>query len=501
MRNVTCSRVRNPFSINRRRFISQTAAGIAAFGVPNLLLKGQDAAGKRLNLAIIGANGKGISDTQAITLEHNVVALVDVDRRRLDEAAMIRERYHGEANAPLAKSPPKLYSDFRRMFDEMSGEIDGVIISTPDHTHFQAAMWALGHKKHICVQKPLCNFISEVRALHEAAREAGVVTQMGNQGRTGEGQRLAKEWIEQGVIGTLQEIRLWTNRPLWPQKPMRKVLMGCPDYLDWDLWLSGEPHEPYFEYSLSDEERAAHIYDSYPPAKSNAVHPHNWRGWWKYGSGALGDMGCHIMDATFSILGQVIPERIEARSAPVSEDCGPEWSRLVYHMPAGRHPALEVTWQDDSRVELTNKPERPPALAEMSEQSWKKARSGMMFIGSDGVIFDGDAYCASPIVYPLAKYAEVKIGLRDGVIKKTEPRSPAPGNPQLEWAHCIVHGGKPSSHFDYSCPLTEFVQLGNLAIRARQTVQWDKEAMRVPNVASANRFISRPAYRDGWKRA
>lgn len=482
--------------LSRRRFLAQTTG--AALTVPNLLLHGQNAAGKRLNLAIIGANGKGRSDTQAITLQHNIVAMVDVDQNRLEEAAAARVKYHQDSNAPLASTPPKLYRDFRRMFDEMSDQIDGVIISTPDHTHFQAAMWALGHKKHICVQKPLCNYIAEVRALHRAAKEAGVITQMGNQGRTGEGQRLAREWISQGAIGTLKEIKLWTNRPLWPQVPMQKILKETPPQVDWDLWLSGEPHEPYFEYYISDEERAAHIYKSYTPAQSNAVHPHNWRGWWKYGSGALGDMGCHIMDATFSVLGQIIPERIDAVSAPISEDCGPEWSRLTYHMPAGTHPALTVSWHDDSRIGQANKPERDERVP---EDAFKKAATGMMFIGTEGVVFEGDAYCFSPAIYPLTKFTEVKQAMQSGAIKKTEPRSPMPNNPQGEWAHCIVNGGLPGSNFDYACPLTEFVLLGNLAIRAQQSVQWDKTNMSVSNLPEANRFIRRAAYREGWKTA
>ncbi|MCB1211498.1 MAG: Gfo/Idh/MocA family oxidoreductase, partial [Verrucomicrobiales bacterium] len=280
------------FPYSRRRFLGAGASlAASAFTGPNLLLRGQNAAGKRLNLVQIGANGKGQSDTQAVTLNHNIIAMVDVDTKRLEEAAKKREKHHSESNAP-APNVPKLYQDFRKMFDEMSNEIDGVIVSTPDHTHYLAAMWALKHKKHICVQKPLCNYIGEVRDLHKTATEAGVVTNMGNQGRTYEGQRMAKEWIEQGVIGTLKEIRLWTNRPIWPQGPITKKIVECPTNLDWDLWMSSEPMEPYFEFDLPDGKKNK---------RSNSLHPFAWRGWWQFGSGALGDMGCHIMDSTFSI--------------------------------------------------------------------------------------------------------------------------------------------------------------------------------------------------------
>ena len=209
---------------SRRRFLRSTAAMTgSAFAVPNLLLHGQNGAGKRLRLAQIGANGKGLVDTGKVTLAHDIVAMVDVDQKRLEEAAKKNEKYHKEANSP-STAAPKLFKDYRKMFDTMSNDIDGVIISTPDHTHFVAAMWAIKHGKHVCVQKPLCNTIWEVRELHKAAKEAKVVTQMGNQGRTLEGQRFAKEWIEQGRIGTLKEIKLWTNRPIWPQGPIDKVL-------------------------------------------------------------------------------------------------------------------------------------------------------------------------------------------------------------------------------------------------------------------------------------
>ncbi|MCE2694538.1 MAG: gfo/Idh/MocA family oxidoreductase, partial [Verrucomicrobiaceae bacterium] len=317
----------NTRQLSRRHFLSRTA-GLAAttFAGPNLLLRGQDAASKRLNLAIIGANGKGQSDTQAVTLAHNIVALVDVDSKRLEEAAKRREKIHAESNA-AAPNVPKLL----------------------------AAMHAIKHGKHVCVQKPLCNYIGEVRVLHQAAKNAKIVTQMGNQGRTMEGQRLAKEWIEQGVIGTLKEIRLWTNRPVWPQGPIKKKLVECPTNLDWDLWLSSEPSEPYFEFDL-DEATAK------KNKRSPGPHNFNWRGWWQFGSGALGDMGCHIMDATFSILGQLIPEKIDAESGPITALNAPAWSKLVYHMPAGKHPALKVSWHDGKIDGQPNKPERHPDI-------------------------------------------------------------------------------------------------------------------------------------------
>lgn len=477
--------------ISRRHFLGRTAGlAASAFAGPNLLLRGQNSAGKKLNLAVIGANGKGQSDTQGVTLDHNIVALVDVDTKRLDEAAKKREDHHLKSGQQ-APAAPKLYQDYRKMFDEMANEIDGVIISTPDHTHYVAAMHAIKHGKHVCVQKPLCNYIEEVRSLHKAAKDAKITTQMGNQGRTMEGQRLAKEWIEQGAIGTLKEIRLWTNRPIWPQGPLVKKAAECPSNLDWDLWLASEATEPYFEFEIPEGMSAK---------RGNSIHPFNWRGWWQFGSGALGDMGCHIMDATFSILGQLIPEKIDAKSSPISDTCAPVWSDLVYHMPAGKHGALKVTWNDGSKDGKPNKPEISPHMtSELAKKAFEKASSGMMFIGTEGTVFEGEAYCGSPVIYNEERYTQVRLDMRAGKIKKTETRSVMPNNPQGEWAHHIVNGGNPSSNFDYSCPLTEFVLLGNLAVRAQQSVQWDKAGMKVPNVESANKFVSRPAYRPGWK--
>lgn len=477
--------------ISRRHFLGRTAGlAASAFAGPNLLLRGQNSAGKKLNLAVIGANGKGQSDTQGVTLDHNIVALVDVDTKRLDEAAKKREDHHLKSGQQ-APAAPKLYQDYRKMFDEMANEIDGVIISTPDHTHYVAAMHAIKHGKHVCVQKPLCNYIEEVRSLHQAAKDAKITTQMGNQGRTMEGQRLAKEWIEQGAIGTLKEIRLWTNRPIWPQGPLVKKAAECPSNLDWDLWLASEATEPYFEFEIPEGMSAK---------RGNSIHPFNWRGWWQFGSGALGDMGCHIMDATFSILGQLIPEKIDAKSSPISDTCAPVWSDLVYHMPAGKHGALKVSWNDGSKDGKPNKPEISPHMtSDLAKKAFEKASSGMMFIGTEGTVFEGEAYCGSPVIYNEERYTQVRLDMRAGKIKKTETRSVMPNNPQGEWAHHIVNGGNPSSNFDYSCPLTEFVLLGNLAVRAQQSVQWDKAGMKVPNVEEANKFVSRPAYRPGWK--
>jgi predicted dehydrogenase len=473
--------------LNRRRFLTTSAgvAGSAILGshVPSF---GRNiGANDKLQIACIGIGGKGESDSGAAagmsskdpSDVNDIVAIVDVDTDRLAKA---QKRFPGA----------KAYTDFRKMFDEMADKIDAVTVSTPDHTHFVAGMMAVKHKKHVMVQKPMCNTIWECRELHKAAKEAGVVTQMGNQGRTKEGQRLAKEWIEQGGIGTLKEIRLWTNRPIWPQGPLKKKLVEVPPNLQWDTWFTSETPQPYFEFDLPAEQQNK---------RSNGLHPFAWRGWWAYGSGALGDMGCHIMDAAFSILGQRIPVKIEVESSEITTENAPVWTKLIYHFAASdKYPALTVSWHDGSK---DGKPHKPQRDERIPQETFDKATSGMMFIGTDGVVFEGDAYCASPVIYPLEKFTEVKQAMVDGKIKKTETRSPRPGEPQMEWTHVIRNGGTTSSNFDYAAPLAEFVLLGNLAIRSQQTVQWDAKAMKVTNVEAANQFVKRPHYRPEWFKA
>lgn len=483
---MSWNRSSEAFSFSRRRFLAQAAGlGMAGFAAPPRLSARQKAASDRLNIAVIGAMGKGKSDTANVIGEHNIVALADVDSRSLSAAAALCEKAAG--GKKKSGQAPRQYADFRQMLDEMAPRIDAVIVSTPDHTHFVAALRAIRHGKHVAVQKPLCNTIHEVRELHQAAKQAGVVTQMGNQGRTMEGQRLAKEWIEQGAIGTLKEVRLWTNRPIWPQGPLTKKPAEKPDSLAWDLWLASEPSEPYFEFELP---RGA------SGRKGNSVHPFNWRGWWQFGSGALGDMGCHVMDATFNILGRRVPDTIEAQSGPISDSNAPVWSTLQYHFGATeRLPALVVSWHDGERDGQRNKPERDPRVP---VDVFSESKTGMMLIGTDGLIFEGKGYCAEPVIYPAERFADVQKAMQSGRIRQTEPRSPHPGNPQLEWAEAIVHGGTPSSNFDYAGPLTEFVLLGNLAIRSGKPIQWDREQGRVTNLDAANRFTQRPNYRDGW---
>ncbi|HLX62472.1 MAG TPA: Gfo/Idh/MocA family oxidoreductase [Planctomycetota bacterium] len=472
-------------TMNRRHFLvrSTAIAGAAAFA-PRLVW-GDDSS-KRLNIAQIGALGKGESDCANIATEHNLVAIVDCDSKRLEEG---KKKYlESLTKRKLAAQDPKPFTDFRKMFDTMAKDIDAVIISTPDHTHYAAAVWALKNKKHICVQKPLCNTIWEGRELLRLSKEQGVVTQMGNQGRTMEGQRWVKEVIDQGGIGTLKEVRLWTNRPIWPQGVLSIRPTTAPANLDWDLWQSQQTAVPYFDFVTGKKPDGS--------AKYESMHPFKWRGWWDYGSGALGDMGCHVMDCAFSLLGRPNPSKIDVEAGPITTLTAPMWTKLVYHIPASKnYNEMTVSWHDGTKDGKQNKPEPDPRIP---VDKFNKATSGMIFIGTEGCIMDTEAYCGNPTIYPEERAADVKKSIETGKIKKTERRSPKAGNPQLEFAHAIVNNLPTSSTFDYAVPLTEFVQLGNLAIRSGESISWDAAGMKVTNVESANKFVKRPAYRQGW---
>jgi predicted dehydrogenase len=473
---------------NRRRFLrnSTVFAATTALG-PNLLLGQAKGANSRLAVAAIGAMGKGRSDWGACMKEGNdIVALCDIQQKIVDQAV----KAHGQQAAQdglASATAPAGYINFREMLAEMGDKIDAVTISTPDHTHFPAAMAAIALGKHVMVQKPLCNTIWEVREMHKAANKAGVVTQMGNQGRTHEGQRLAKEWVEQGAIGTMTAIDLWTNRPVWPQGPLVPQPTEEPADLPWDLWLSSLPSREYFNYEFQ--------------GQRHTVHPFKWRGWWDYGAGALGDMGCHIMDAAFSLLGQAIPEKIEVVEAGESNaHCPPARSTVAYHFAAtDAYPALTVTWREGNAAHgADNKPEKPEAMAELGDDHWGRADNGMIIHGTDGVLFSSGPYCNSPYLYPLDKMRVLKERMAAGEISKTEERSTHPNQPQQEWTHAIKNGLQTSSNFDYAAPLTEFVLLGNLAVRAGKTISWDKQAMSTGD-AEVDRFIKRSAYREGWE--
>src|SRR5688572_6502299 len=285
----------------RRRFLQSSAAVAgAALAFPMIVPSRAFGANDRLAVAAVGANGKGAVDINgAQAAGAQIVALCDVDERSLDERGQ---------QFPQAKR----YKDYREMLDKEQQNIDAVTVSTPDHHHAPAAMRAMRLGKHVYCQKPLTHTVQEARLMAELAREKKVATQMGNQGHSDIDTRRLVELIRAGVLGKVTDVHVWTNRPIWPQGIARPATAEVPPGLDWDLWLGPAPHRSY----------------------AAGYHPFNWRGFWDFGTGALGDMGCHCMDLPFFALNLRDPTSLSAQSSEVNEESAPSWSIIEYAFPA-----------------------------------------------------------------------------------------------------------------------------------------------------------------------
>ena len=456
-------------SMNRRDFIKFTASAAAMLGLAGMpgVVIAEDAPirkpkpiaeGKKIRIAQIGFYGKGSSDLGGVA-DEDIVALCDVDWG-LTGVQSILKKY------PNAKH----YKDFRKMLIEMDDQIDAVQVSTPDHMHFLPAYMAISMGKHVFVQKPLTQTIWEARELLRMAKLHGVCTQMGNQGHQGEGIRLVKEWIEAGVIGDVTEVQVWTNRPIWPQGMQKRPdPQNPPAGLDWELFLGRAPERPYNE----------------------ACHPKKWRGWVDYGCGALGDMGCHTLDAAFYALnlGEAKNVTIQAEvSAPLTE-AYPAWSIINFEFPArGKMPAVKLTWRDGTKI-----PPRPSDL----EENRKLSGSGQYYVGAKGQIYDGTDYCNSPRVIPETKMQQLDLKAK---VPKTIRRPEPIGNPHTGFLQAIRKGDPQwaTSNFEYAAALTEFVSLGNVALRAPgKKLEWDAEKMAFTNAPELTQYL-KPTFRPNW---
>ena len=440
-------------SLSRREFLVKGAAVSAFTIVPRHVLGGARhvAPSEKLNIAGVGIGGKGYSDLESVASE-NIVALCDVDLRKGGRAFRL---------FPKAKQ----YQDYRVMLDKQP-EIDAVIVATPDHTHAVISMEANKRTKHVYTQKPLTHTVHEARVLAEAARKHKVATQMGNQGQADEGPRRLREMIWDGAIGPVREVHVWTDRPnrglkdmYWPQGVGRpKDTPSTPKYLDWDLFIGPAP------------------YRSYHPS----YHPFSWRGWWDFGTGALGDIGCHSLDPVFRALKLGHPTSVQAVSTLVNEETYPSGSIVKYEFPAREDfPPVTLSWYDGGL-----KPHRPSEL----EDGLQMGSGGTMFVGDKGKILN----------YRIITKA------RRAEYKSPEPYiEKSPGHYQ-EWLQACK-GGKPAgSNFDWAGPLAEVVLLGNVALRKalkekmdRHALKWDPKAFKFTNLPEANEFLH-TEYRPGW---
>ena len=437
--------------ISRRRFVGDVATGLSFTIVPRHVLgRGFVAPSDKLNIACIGVGGMGATDVRGVGKTENIYALCDVDDRQAAQSF---------AAFPQAKR----FKDFRVMLDKEGKNIDAVTVSTPDHTHTVAGIMAMKLGKHTRIQKPLARTLWEVRQLEDAARKYKVATQMGNQGHAEEGTRQIREWVEAGAIGTVREIQLWTNRPIWPQaleRPLEEYY--TPSWIDWDLWLGPAPARPY--------------HPAYAPFK--------WRGWWDFGTGALGDIACHSMDASFWALDLGYPMRIEAESTKLFSETAPACSRIIYSFAAkGNRPEIKVVWRDGSLY--------PPRPKEITDPlAWPFDTSGQMWIGDSGKLIAG-IYGESPKLLDAARQAEI-------TAHPPAQRYPRTEGVYAEWI-AACKGGPPagSNIADHSGPLTEMVLLGNLAVRTAQALDVNPQTGDVLNATIPEEYL-RPRYRQGW---
>jgi predicted dehydrogenase len=414
---------------------------------------------KKLRIACIGVGGQGWNDIQGLIDEH-VVALCDVEPKSINRA----KKFYPDA---------KVYTDFRVMLRELKDEIDAVTVSTPDHTHFPAAMMALLMGKHIYVQKPLAHTIGEVRQLVAEARKQGVVTQMGNQGHAFEGIRLIREWAEAGLVGEIKEVVAWTNRPakgygFIPERTEYPPATPVPETFDWDLWCGP-------------------VADA-PPYAAGKYHPRLWRGWWKFGMGGLGDIGCHTLDTPFWALDLEIAHKVEVKVDHVNEVFTPPGSVVTYHCKQRKTgKTIPMTWYEGPKV--------PPKPEMFGEQEFHK-EGGLMLVGTKGIIYHPGMRPDSPLLFPESLWQEFKTNpaMRPA---KVYPR--IKGGHIAEWLRaCKGEGSTPGSNFEYAGPLTEMIALGTLVIRTGKGLEYNAEKMEIHGNPAASALITIDA-REGFR--
>ena len=475
-------------SNGRRDFIKKSLLASSIVIVPRHVLggTGYTAPSDQLNIASIGCGGKGRPDIINATVKgrERVVALCDIDSFGKHGVTASRKKF------PKAN----FYNDFRQLLAEEK-HLDAITVSTPDHTHANISMAAMERNVHLYVQKPLTHNIKEARLLTETAREKKIVTQMGNQGASNPAQLQVQKWINDGEIGKVHTVKVWTNRPVWPQGiPLPKAdPENLPEGLAWDLWLGPAKATPY----------------------SSSMHPFNWRGWWEYGTGALGDMGCHLIDIPFRALGLKYPTAVECSVGSVYRQM---WT--PEHLPQGCPPSSFVSINFDA-TEINStpltlewsdggiRPAHPDLIPPEDFLGDPGSNNGVMMIGEQGIITTG-VYGYNPRLYKKGQ----------AVVTYEQPKeNEAEHGHHRKWIDAIKAGFDSDEHkaltssFDYAGPLTETVLMGNIAIRSyllrkksgrnydyygRRKLLWDGNSMKITNLEAANQFVSRE-YRKGWE--
>lgn len=476
MRDAERAVAEGKVGLTRRAWLGGTAAS-AGLVLPGRSFGRGLAPSDRVNVAVIGAGGMGAQNMAKLTGQ-NIVALADPD------FAHVAESFTGKDGAPAADRAPlkaayeraAKYADYRRMLDKQR-DIDAVVIAAPDHHHAVAARMVMERGLHVYLQKPLTYSVREGRVLRDLARRnPKLVTQMGNQGHSGDDGRRAVELVRGGAIGRVRKVQVWTNRPVWPQGMARPTSQAKPASLDWDLWLG-------------------------PAAVDWGYHPDyahfNWRGWVPFGVGALGDMGAHLLDFPLWALDAGLPTRVETRHSPWGDDDNPWDGRgpdelgsyplaSITHFEFGRARGgpLRVTWYDGALM-----PPTPPGLPAGVRMN---PGGGVLYIGDQGMLLH-ETYGEKPVLI-----GEGAAG-RASAVPQSLPRvQGGRGGHEMNWIRAIRGEEAISSPFEVAAPLNETMLLGVVAMRAGQPIDYDGEAGRVTNMADANRFLDRE-YRKGWE--
>ncbi len=426
-----------PRTTSRRDFLKQTTAVGAGFWIAGRAAAQEGRRTDKLRIAVIGVGNQGGWNLNHVANEE-IVALCDVDE---NIAAEPRKRFPKAA----------FYTDLRRVFDNK--DVDAVVIATPDHMHAPATMLALKAGKHVYCEKPLTRTVFEARQVAETAARTKLVTQMGTQIHSGANYRRVVELVQSGAIGEVREVHVWVGRGSWVGGNRPTDTPPVPEGLHWDLWLGVAAKRPY--------------HPAYVPQK--------WRGWWDFGGGSLGDMGCHFMDLPHWALDLRHPVTIEAEGPAVHPESAPEWLIVRYEYPArGNKPPVKLTWYDGDK--------RPPQFKEGKAPPWGE---GVLFVGKKcSLIADYDQHLI--LLGPDAKD-----------FKRPDPFIPDSIGHHREWIEACKNGGKTTCNFDYSGAVAEAVLLGNVAYRTGKKIEWDGAHCRATNAPEAAKFI-KPEYHNGW---
>jgi predicted dehydrogenase len=433
--------MQNKLPLSRRNFLKTSGAGAALLssGVwSSAAAKESIAANEKLNIACVGVANRAAADVNGVAGE-NIVAICDIDKNYLDRAA---------AKFPNART----YADYREMIDKEKGKVDAAVVATADHNHAPASIRAIRAGMHVYCEKPLTHTVHEARVITEAAAERGLATQLGTQIHACENYRRVVELIQSGVIGDVNEVHVWVGKG-WGGGDLPKVTQQPPANLSWDLWLGPAPERPY---------------------AAGRYHPAQWRRWWDFGQGTLGDMACHYMDLPFWALKLKYPTACEAEGPEVHPETCPVGLIVRFQFPArDKMPPVKFTWYDGNMIPREVGGQRVPG-------------SGVMFIGSEGKMF---ADYGSYRLFPQEKFADFK--------------PPAPSIPKsighhAEWIKACKDGSPTTCDFDYSGPLTEAVLLGNVAYRTGQSLEWDAANLKATNCPAADKYIKKE-YRKGWE--